>query len=114
MLCVCDNRIAPTHPESMSTMNPTMNGLRYAPALIVGFLAWFAAHLGLDGRGWLRTHAWWSVGVGAAVAVEVRGKIDAAFEDGHDSKAAEPDTLRFEFIRDEDLDHSNRFFLSEA
>jgi autoinducer 2-degrading protein len=38
--------------------------------------------------------------------------IDAALEDGRDSGANEPGTLRFELIEDEAV--ANRFYLSEA
>jgi len=38
--------------------------------------------------------------------------IEAALEDGRDSTANEPGTLRFELIKD--TEHPNRFYLNEA
>jgi hypothetical protein len=46
------------------------------------FLASFVAHTALDWRGWLRTRMWWSVAVGAAVAVAmVRNVMNEASMD---------------------------------
>jgi hypothetical protein len=39
------------------------------------FLASFAAHTGLDWRGWLRTRRWWSIAAGATVAVAIVSKV---------------------------------------
>jgi hypothetical protein len=39
------------------------------------FLASFAAHARVDWRGWLRTRMWWSIGVGAAVALAIVRKV---------------------------------------
>jgi hypothetical protein len=40
-----------------------------------GFLASFAAHSGLDWRGWLRTRMWWSIGAGMVVAFAIVRKV---------------------------------------